>query len=116
MAGDEKSQDFFLCSESRVLVPVGNVGQLIVRRLGFFLLEHAKQAVLAGLGITLGFLSLFHGLVENGHQLDTTAERVHRATLDQRLEYTLVKQAKIDVFAELKDRFEAPKLFSRGDY
>src|SRR4029077_5740820 len=48
-------------------------------------------------------------------KLGTAPERIHRAALDQRLKHALVKKAKVDVLAELEDRGEAAKFFSRGD-
>ena len=39
MSADEEAEDFFLGCQSRLLIPVGNVGQLVVMRLGVFLLE-----------------------------------------------------------------------------
>ena len=115
MAADEEAENFFFGGEARVLVPVGNVGQFVVVRLGLFLLKHAKQAVLAGFGVALGFLRLLHGFVEDGHQLRAAAQGIHGAALDQRFEHALVEQAQIDVLAEFEDRFEAAQLLAGGD-
>ena len=115
MAADEEAEDFFFGGEAGVLVPVGDVGQFVVVRFGVFLLEDAKQAMLAGFGVALGFLRLLHGLVEDGHELRAAAHGIHGAALDQRFEHALVEQAEVDVFAEFKDRFEAAEFLAGGD-
>ena len=115
MPGDEESENFFFGLKARVLVPVGDIGQFVVARRCFFLLEDAKQAVLAGFGVALGFLRLLHGLVEHGHELSAAAEGIHGAALDQRFDHALVEQSQVDVFAELEDGFEAAQLLARGN-
>ena len=78
----------------------GTLGSLSFCACGFFLLEHAKQAVLARFGVALRFLRLLHRLVEHGHQLRAPAQRIHGAALDQRFQHALVQQTQIDVLAE----------------
>src|SRR5205823_3416254 len=90
VAGDEESQNFFFVGKPGVLVPIGDFGKLIVLMMSFLLVKYPEQAVLAGFRITLGFLRALNGLVENPHELGTTAKSIHSAALDQRLQYTLV--------------------------
>ena len=115
MAADEEAEDFFFRGEAGVLVPVGNVRQLVVVRFSVFLLEDAKQAVLAGFGVALGFLRLLHGFVEHGHELGAAAHGIHGAALDQRFEDAFVEQAEVDVFAEFEDGFEAAEFLAGGN-
>ncbi len=67
MAADKKSQNFFFRCQARLLVPIRNVRQLVIVRLGVFLLENSEQAVLTGFHVALGFLGTIHGAVENSH-------------------------------------------------
>jgi len=80
-----------------------------------FLLKHAEQAVLARLDVALSFLGALHSAIENGHQLRTPSEGIHRPAFDQRLEHSFVEQTKVDVLAEFVNRFELAKLLSSGD-
>ena len=43
------------------------------------IVEDAEQPMLPGLGIALRFLRPLHRLVEHGHELRATPERIHRA-------------------------------------
>ena len=83
MAADEEAEDFLFGGETGVLVPVGDVWQFIIVRFGIFLLEDAKQAMLAGFSIALSLLRLFHRLVEYGRELRATSHGIHGATLDE---------------------------------
>ena len=65
MPGDEEAENFFLRGQASVLVPVGNVRQLVVVGFRIILLKHAKQAVLAGFGVALRFLRPVHRLIEH---------------------------------------------------
>ena len=63
------SADSRVCSSQS-----GTLGSLSLWRFRVFLLKHAEQAMLAGFGVTLRFLRLFHGLVEYRHELSPAAE------------------------------------------
>ncbi len=115
MSADEEAENFFLVGQPGMFVPVGRVGQLVVRRRNFLLLEDAEQAVLAAFGVALGFLRAFDGAVENRHQLGAAAQSVHGAALDQRFQNALVQQAQVDLLAEFVDGAVAAKLFASGD-
>ena len=56
----------------------------------FLLVKDYEKTVLAGFLIALGFLRALNGLVENPHELGTTAKGIHSAALDQRLQHTLI--------------------------
>ena len=43
------------------------------------------------------------------------AQRIHRATLDQRLQYAFVKQPQVDVLAEFINRLEASQFLPPGN-
>ena len=61
VTGNEESENFLFSGQALMLVPVGNVGKLLMRRLRFFLLKDAEQSVLARLGIALRFLGAIDG-------------------------------------------------------
>src|SRR5690349_8047593 len=108
MTGDEEAQNLFFSGETLVLVPLREIRQSVVavipgsRRF----IENTEEAVLPAFDVALCFLSSFDGLVHDGHELRAMAERVHRARFDQRLEYSLVEQAQVDVLAEFVKRLE----------
>src|SRR6516165_10849688 len=112
MAGDEEAEDFLFGGEALMLVPVGSVGQGFLGGSTNFFGENSEQAVLTHGGIALRFLRVLHGGVDDGHELRAAAQRVHGSGLDQRLDDTLVEQAKVNLLAELIKRLELAGFFA----
>jgi hypothetical protein len=108
MAAHKEAKNILLVLQARVLVPVGRGRKSFIIGLGGWpiVVEHPEEAVLARSGVTSGLLRAFHRFVERSHYLRALAEGVQSSGLAERLEYTLVHQAEVDLFAELPERSE----------
>ena len=104
MARKIEAQHFLLLGQAVLLVPFGQIGQVLGDRLGRVVLVVAEKPFLPAAAIGGGRGAALQGAVDGGEPLrPPAAERIERPGLHQRLDGRAVDLARIEPLAEVED-------------
>ena len=116
MLGYVKTKHFFFERKQLAFRPFFYVGDIVETLLEIVLvLESIKERELAVLPVFLYAAGDFHRLIENGDELGAVQlERIECAAFYKAFDYFSVYDARVDVLAEMVERFESVFFLERG--